>query len=75
VTFQLRRGVELHFVRAHLLSSPDGRHWAIPEDLVQPGGQVLDGAYPLDPTLLELLEDNGIDAPVYRYRAVLISDH
>jgi hypothetical protein len=71
VAIRRYRGPQLEIIRAHLLQTPDGRCWAIPEDAEIPKTPETVGAIPLDPMQLEEQPTNDGEQKHYLYRTVL----
>lgn len=71
VVIRRYRGSQEEIIRAHLLQTPDGSCWAIPEGAEMPKSPSTVGAISLDPSQLEERPTPDGAQKLYLYRAVL----
>jgi hypothetical protein len=71
VTVRRHSGTQVEVMRAYLIKTPEGSHWALPEASAHALDATVATAYRLNPTLLVRLPDTGQGAPSYLYSEVL----
>jgi len=71
VVYRMYRGAQLNMVRALLVRTPNGRHWAYPEESDPDQEPSAVGALSLDASDLEQQPDTPEGEHAYTYRTIL----